>query len=688
MNSPVASANDFLIKLDAVVQVNFCNPQFGVSLLAKEMGMSRSNLHRKLDATLKISASQYINHFRLKKAKEFLRHTSCTVSEIAFKVGFNNVSYFIKCFHEFYGYPPGEVDKREEKDDESNSSLQNKKKRTTTILFSAVVVLIVTVLFFIIFNPLNPGQHNPKKSIAVLLPYYHTNDSSDYLIDGIANALYSNLELIEDLNVTPWTSVIKYRHTHTDISEIAKELKVKYIVELIGQNYGENNFGITVSLINADRNKTIPINRYKGTFDDIYTIEDEISRDVAKEIGAKITPEESLRMEKVPTGNKTALRYYLQGLKTQNIDTDAAISFFKKAVEEDNQFALAYAELANTYRLLNTENNSDRYAQEILYYTDKAILYDNENDKCLIAKARILISQNDYELAINYLEKAVEYNPNSAISYRLIARTTTIGGLGLANSEKCVENAIKAIKYNLLEENPEIKSEDYFSLARALRTAGLYTEAWQTITLAIELNPPNSLLLTEKCELIIDSTGNYDWALNLLNEKLLTNPNDFRINLNILKDYYHNDDFLNAYKTYLNMVSDLKYTPRNKELSRLAVIYNKLGMQDKCDSCIEIFEKNINTANYSNYYKTELLIRLCCLKNDSSGAMEQFRILNQHECAFSNFIRQFRDEPIFENLRKHAEFQNIYSEMTTRFDKDHERIKESLEYKGLLPLTD
>jgi len=685
MNSPAASANDFLIKLNAVVEVNFHNPQFGVSLLAKEMGMSRSSLHRKLIATLRLSASQYLSQFRLKKAIDLLRHTSSTVSEIAFKVGFNNVSYFIKCFHDFYGYPPGKVEKTKENYAESASSFQKRKKRTTTILASAVVVLLATVLYFIIFNPLNPGQHNPKKSIAVLLPYYNGNDSSDYLIDGIANALYSNLELIEDLNVTPWTSVLKYRNTNKDIAEIAKELRVKYIVELIGQNYGENNFGITVSLINADRNKTIPINRYKGTFNDIYTIEDEISKDVTKEIDANITPEESIRMEKVPTKNKTALMYYLQGLEQQNIDADSAISFFKKAVIEDNQFALAYAELANTFRLLNTGNSSNKYTQKILYYSDKAILYDNENDKCLITKARTLMNQNEYELAVNYLEKAVEYNPNSAISYRLLSYLNATWGI--ANPEKYVEFALKAVKYNKLEEDPQIKSQDYSNLARALRSSGFYEEAIKSIDKAIRITPEENEFYVEKSEIIIDRERNYERAMSLLKGRLAKYPDDYSLNLFLFKNYYHTGEYKKAIDYFDHFESDPNSKLQYRILSRLVYIYRQLGQEKEAKKCLEDLKESIQISK-NKYLDIDDKVRFYCLNNDLSNAMKQIHILKEQECYFSYTIRLLEDEPIYENIRRLPEFQKILSEMQTKFNDDQKQIKKTLENKGLLPLTD
>ncbi len=87
------------------------NEQFGVSELAGEIAMSRSNLLRKVKKMTNLSVSQFINQVRLNKAMEMLNETSLTVSEISYEVGFSSPSYFIKCFRDHYGYPPGEAGK-------------------------------------------------------------------------------------------------------------------------------------------------------------------------------------------------------------------------------------------------------------------------------------------------------------------------------------------------------------------------------------------------------------------------------------------------------------------------------------------------------------------------------------------------------------------------------------------------
>jgi len=132
--------NDFLKKAAEIIEENISNEQFGVSELAAAVGMSRSNLLRKVKKLTELSASQFIRQVRLEKAMELLRDQSYTVSEISYKVGFNSTSYFIKCFREHYGYPPGEVGKRDINEIDPDLSGQTAHSRQlVAIMFTDIV---------------------------------------------------------------------------------------------------------------------------------------------------------------------------------------------------------------------------------------------------------------------------------------------------------------------------------------------------------------------------------------------------------------------------------------------------------------------------------------------------------------------------------------------------------------------
>jgi predicted ATPase/AraC-like DNA-binding protein len=115
----------FAQQLNEIIDSNIQNERFGVSELAYELKMSRSNLHRKIKAATGESVSQYLKKVRLNKAVELLKEQSYTISEVAFAVGFGSVNYFSKCFKDNFGYPPSEVENYPE-DDEDSKTLQEK----------------------------------------------------------------------------------------------------------------------------------------------------------------------------------------------------------------------------------------------------------------------------------------------------------------------------------------------------------------------------------------------------------------------------------------------------------------------------------------------------------------------------------------------------------------------------------
>ena len=96
----------FLHKVKEAIEKNLDEETFSVVELGKEVGMSRSQLHRKLKALTNFSPNQIIRDMRLLRGKELIQKRAGTVSEIAFMVGFNSSAYFSKCFSDRFGHPP------------------------------------------------------------------------------------------------------------------------------------------------------------------------------------------------------------------------------------------------------------------------------------------------------------------------------------------------------------------------------------------------------------------------------------------------------------------------------------------------------------------------------------------------------------------------------------------------------
>ncbi|MBD2757431.1 hybrid sensor histidine kinase/response regulator transcription factor [Spirosoma validum] len=101
----------FLDKLSAVVLQNLDNTAFSVEDLADSLSMSRVQLHRKLKAVANTTATQFIRDIRLAKAAELLTEGQQSVTQVAYSVGFDNLSYFAKVFQEHYGALPSQYGK-------------------------------------------------------------------------------------------------------------------------------------------------------------------------------------------------------------------------------------------------------------------------------------------------------------------------------------------------------------------------------------------------------------------------------------------------------------------------------------------------------------------------------------------------------------------------------------------------
>ncbi|WP_372975506.1 helix-turn-helix domain-containing protein [Muriicola sp.] len=100
------NASDFISKAREIVLDNLLNPQFGVEMLARELGVSRSELYKRVKKIENKSASQFIRETRLEKALELLKTDSYSIGEIAYMVGFNSPTYFSTAFKDYYGYSP------------------------------------------------------------------------------------------------------------------------------------------------------------------------------------------------------------------------------------------------------------------------------------------------------------------------------------------------------------------------------------------------------------------------------------------------------------------------------------------------------------------------------------------------------------------------------------------------------
>jgi TolB-like protein/AraC-like DNA-binding protein/Tfp pilus assembly protein PilF len=681
---PTPTNNLFLNQVTAIIEQNLANEQFGVSELADAMNMSRSNLLRKVKKESKLSVSQLINQVRLKRAMEMLRTSALNVSEVSHKVGFNSTSYFIKCFREYYGYPPGEVGKRTE----TEPLPKNTPNKNRNVIFGAGAVLLVVLFTTLYLYRAWPfATRTPlEKSIAVLPFKNESNDSTNvYLINGLMESTLLNLQKIQDLRVISRTSSEKYRNSEKSIPEMAKELNVSYFVEGSGQKIGDQIL-LNIQLIEASTDRHLWFRQYKREAKDIFRLQQEIAKSIAEEIKAIITPEEEKRIAKKPTDNLGAYDLFLKGKDVLSIggkgSEERAISYFKEAIEQDAEFALAYAEIAMTYYYLEIYQTDKKHVEEISQYADKAILYDSKLGESLVAKALAYMAKKEYEAAVPYLEKALEYNPNSA---SVIGFLSDFYSIYFPNTGKYLEYALKGVQLDIASMDSMTASYTYLRLGNALIQNGFVEESLRYIDKSLEYNPANPFSRYVRAFILFAKTKDGKATRDLLITEFNKDTTRFDILQDIGKVSYYMKDYKGAYhyyKRFLAFRESRQMDIYRHENLTIAHVLAEVGLQEKSAELVKDYKTFID-ADKSMYHDLGLAAYYTYM-GDQAKAVEYMKLFSKEDNVQYWIILFMEEDPSLQPIMKNPEFQKYLKETKARFWKRHETLKTTLIDQGLI----
>ena len=194
------------------------------------------------------------------------------------------------------------------------------------------------------------------RSIAVL-PFKVIGGTTDgsgdqFLSLGLADAVTMRLSNIGRFLVRPTSSVLSYARVDTDPFRAGRELGVKFVVDGIIRQVADN-VRVTVQLLDVEDNRIHWAASFDEKFTDVLELEDLISERVTRSLLPKITGEEEEKLAKRGTQDPAAYEAYLQGRYFWNQFTpdalNLAITYFKKAIELDPNYALAHVGLADFY---------------------------------------------------------------------------------------------------------------------------------------------------------------------------------------------------------------------------------------------------------------------------------------------------------------------------------------------------
>ncbi|MBB3975608.1 TolB-like protein [Rhizobium azooxidifex] len=275
-------------------------------------------------------------------------------------------------------------------------------------------------------KPAAPALPN-KPSIAVLAFQNLSGDpEQDYFADGVVEDIITALSRLRWLFVIARNSSFTYKGRSVDVREIGQELGVRYVLEGSLRKSG-NKVRITGQLIDATSATHLWAERFEGTLDDIFELQDQIAESVVGAIAPQLEQAEIERAKRKPTERLDAYDYYLRGTAKLHSGTrealDGALPLFYKAIELDPEFASAHGMAAwcHFWRKVNGwMTDRPREIAEGIRLARLAVELGRDDTVALTRGGHALAHlSGDLDGGIALLDRAVLLNPNHAPAWFL-----------------------------------------------------------------------------------------------------------------------------------------------------------------------------------------------------------------------------------------------------------------------------
>lgn len=569
------------------------------------------------------------------------------------------------------------------------------KKRVKLYIGSVITILIIALVYsnFLTANT----KHDYGKSVAVLpLQNLSPNPDDAFFTDGVHEDIITQLTKIKDLKVIGRSSVISYSTENRNIKNIAGELGVNTVMEGSVRRLGER-IRVAVQLIDVNDNVAIWAETFERDLDDLFNIQSEIAYEIASALQITIRPSEIEQIDRQPTDDPLAYDYYLRAREYESRpgyiieNMQIAEELYKRAINQDPGFALAYARLSilNSTLYWFKADYSEQRVRQILTNAEYALSLVPDMSEGLYALGLYYYwVEKDYEKALEKLDIALNLQPNNSDMMITIGAVQRRMGLW----EESLANMLKSI-----ELNPRIPS-DMYQIALSYAYLREFDKAILWTNRALEIAPDFYIAEVGKYTSQLMISGDLDeyrknltnlsymehtnpdiwWYHNLIGRNFdyllrLTESTDFEVFES--QDAYHPKEYIMGLlhsirenkeaELYLNITLEhLKVKLEQDENdsrvhATLGKTYALLKMEDEATYHAEkLLELMPETADYllhsSALTNTTLIYSLLGDVEKSVELLE--KLLNRPSMINVNYLKVFfyfdfiRDTPEFENL--------------------------------------
>jgi adenylate cyclase len=330
-------------------------------------------------------------------------------------------------------------------------------------------------------HPVSRGETEPtprptKPSIAVL-PFVNlsADPGQEFFADGLAEDILTGLSRFRELFVISRNSTFRFKGKSVDIRAVARELGVQFVLEGSVRRAGDN-VRVSVQLIDADTDRHVWAERYDRRFEDIFTIQDEVTTSIVATLPGRVEAAARDRAKRTAPGNLAAYECVLAGKllhhRSTRSDNAEALSLLDRAIELDPDDAHAHAwkacVLGQSF-VYSWCADADATVNKVVDELRTALaLDDNDSDVHRILAAVSLAAHHDHDRAFYHQERALGLNPNDDLI--VVQQGEILTWLG--RPEEGIEWIRKAMRLN-----PYHPERFWSHLGRAYFAARRYDDA-------------------------------------------------------------------------------------------------------------------------------------------------------------------------------------------------------------------
>lgn len=463
-----------------------------------------------------------------------------------------------------------------------------------TLIFALIIGFPISLVFAWVYE-LSPkgikkikniesGQLGVEQSVEVnsdfkkklvVLPFQNlsSDDENNYFSDGLTEEIIMRLSGIKDLDVASRSTSMRYRDSELDIVSLGKALNACFFLQGTVRKI-EDDLKISTELIDVKKDAQLWAEIYHGKMEDVFGIQEKVSKKIVKSLKLKLTPKEKKALSKKATlnskahdANLRAREYLFRYTKSYLL---LAVELFQKAIDLDPKYAAAYAGMAEACSLLyETHDKKPKWIKKAEEASLKALLYDPTSSEAYSALGLVYYNKNLPGEALTAVQKAIAFDPDNFFAYWVRGRLFRVSG----------RDADSVNDFNkVLELNKDFHSP-YGDLQMAYETLNDKINLQKTIERAVLfypsylLNHPEDSRAHQFYAFTLKRLGRLEEAKEEMQKGIAQNPNDPIIVYNAACFYALIDDkktaIENLKKAMNNGFENYNYLKHDPDLNTL-----------------------------------------------------------------------------------------------------------------------